>query len=269
MTRPLPIRIIAEALLLAGIFLAVWFGVYNIVPKDWSYKPRLSIEDEKKLGDMLINNYLQGEQRITDPDALDMIYNMGNRLQQQIPGSQYNYTFYIVRSDVANAFTLPGGNIVIFSGLIEMADTPEELAGVLGHEMGHAEKRHVVDRLIKEFGITAIGAILLGDKGGMIGGLLQKAISTSFDRDQEREADDFALKTLVSCGINPKYFADFFDKLDKDSSGLDDGLEMISTHPDNGERIAKARNYRLPAGFTEKPFTEDEVDLKKLKALVR
>ncbi|UPT66992.1 MAG: M48 family metallopeptidase [Sphingobacteriales bacterium JAD_PAG50586_3] len=269
MIRPQPIRIIAEALLLAGIFLGVWFGVYSLVPKDWSYKPRLSFEDEKKLGDILIDSYLQGEQRVTDPEALDMIYAMGNRLQEQIPNSQYNYTFYIVKSPVANAFTLPGGNIVIFSGLIELADTPEELAGVLGHEMGHAENRHVVDRLIKEFGITAIGAIVLGDKGGMIGGLLQKAISTSFDRDQEREADDFALKTLVSSGINPKYFGDFFSKLDKESSVLENGLEMISTHPDNGERIAKARNYKLPAGFTEKPFTADEVDLKKLKELVQ
>lgn len=269
MNRPQPIRIVAEALLLAGIFLAVWFGVYSIVPKDWSYKPRLSLEDEKKLGDMLVDNYLQGEQRVTNPEALDMVYAIGNRLQEKIPGSQYNYTFYIVKSPLANAFTLPGGNIVIFSGLIEMADTPEELAGVLGHEMGHAENRHVVDRLIKEFGITAIGAILLGDKGGMIGGLLQKAISTSFDRDQEHEADDFAIKTLVSCGIKPSYFADFFDKLDKESSGLEDGLEMISTHPDNGERIAKARNYKVPASFKEVPFSADEVDLKRLKELVQ
>jgi predicted Zn-dependent protease len=269
MTRPQPSKILGEALILVGIFAAVWFGVTSQIPKDWSYKPSLPLDDEKKLGDMLVDSYLQDEETVNDADAKKMIYDIGDRLQSNIPNSKYKYTFYIVKSDMVNAFTLPGGNIVIFTGLIDLADSPEEIAGVMAHEMGHAENRHVVDRLIKEFGIAAIGAIILGDRGGMLGGLLKQAISTSFDRDQEREADDFALTTLTASGINPRYLADFFSKMDKKSSTLTDGLELISTHPDNAERVENARNYKLPASFKEKPFTTDEVDLKRLKELIR
>lgn len=268
MNRPNPFKIVTDAAVLLGVFFAVWFVVYSLVPTDWGYKPRIPIADEERLGKLLIDNYLEGEEVVENDEANTILAGITERLISTVPNTEYNYKFYIVRSTEANAFTLPGGNIVIFTGLIDLADTPEELAGVLSHEMGHAEKRHVIDRLVKEFGIAVIGSIVLGDNTGMLGGILKQAISTSFDRDQEREADDFALNTMVNAGIRPSFIADFFSKIEQKMGGMDKNMELISTHPDNAERIQKARTYKVPPGFKEKPFDAETVNFKRLKELI-
>lgn len=268
MKLPNPNNIIRDAAVLMLLFVGIWFGVAELVPKEWGYKPQLPVDDEVKIGKLLLESYLVDVETVEDTLAKEMIDNIAERLQEKITNSKYTYNFVIVKNDQPNAFTLPGGNIVIFTGLINEADSPEEIAGVIAHEMGHAENRHVIDRLIKQFGLTVIAALVLGDNGTILGQVLQHALSTSFDREQEREADDFALRTMVKAKISPTYLADFFEKIDKYSQGLDKTLEFMSTHPDNEERIEKARKYPVPTNFKNKPFAEEEVDLEALKMAI-
>lgn len=255
MNRPNPLSVAFQGLILIASFIAVWQALAQIYPQSWNYKPEISIEDEERLGKILVNAYVNDQDIVRNAETERIINDIGRRLQAQIPGSKYHYKFYVVQSPEVNAFTLPGGNIVIFTGLIDKADNTEQIAGVIAHEMGHAENRHVVNKIVKELGLTAIIAIAAGDNGGQIAGILKQIISTSFDRDQEREADDFALKTMVAAKLSPTNLADFFGKME---NPLGKTLEIMATHPDNEERIDKARKYPVPADFKQEPFAEDD-----------
>ncbi len=156
-------------------------------------------------------------------------------------------------SDMINAFTVPGGNILISTGLIGFCDSPEELAAVIAHEMGHVEERHVVSRLLKELGIEILTS---GDQYviGEVSGLLT---STSFDRKQEEEADLFAANLLESSSIEPRTLATFFRKLEEEMDNeLMQHFEIISTHPNFRSRIREALSFK-PA----KDFEAEAIDL--------
>src|SRR5690606_24136018 len=114
------------------------------------------------------------------------------------------------RNESVNAFALPGGNIVILSGLLEFSENPEEVAAVLAHEMAHVEKRHVVDRLLKEFGMQVVFGVLTGGDLVVLSEISRTVTSTFFDRRQEEEADEFALELLHRCNISPRALGTLF-----------------------------------------------------------
>src|SRR5690606_18521629 len=131
----------------------------------------------------------------------------------QLPDSEYKYKIKILDEDIPNAFATLDGRIYFFRGMLEMAEKPEEIAAVLAHEMGHVEKKHVLNKLISEFGLTILTTVATG--GDMV--LAREVILTltreAYSRSQENEADDFALELLFDSGINPKDLGTMFRKL--------------------------------------------------------
>lgn len=172
--------------------------------------------------------------------------------------------------DIVNAFALPGGRIVITKKLIDAVKAPEEVAGVLAHEIGHVYHRHSEAQLIRALGIELLLRMAAGggDTLSSFAGLL--AI-LRYSRDAEREADDYAQKAMINAAIDPAALKSFFEALKKllgdrvSTGGLFGTMtDMMSTHPVTDERIEAIKP--LPAGTVTRPALSDTdwASLKKI-----
>jgi predicted Zn-dependent protease len=242
-------------LVIAGVlFVGGYFMVREINKSDFELSYQVSIEQEEELGnalkDMMIDQYTIVEDNLAD-SAIQVIK---TRLISAIDSTPYRYEIKIIRNEQINAFTMPGGNIYIFSGLIKAADSPEEVAAVLAHEIGHAEKRHVVTRLINDMSVTAILSILSGGDPSMIAEILKSVAGNKFNREQEMEADKFGLQLLEDSQIPPKALARFFERLNDKELDYNEDLEILMTHPHNNKRIEQARKYKTRNNFKAESF---------------
>jgi predicted Zn-dependent protease len=220
----------------------------------------VSIEDEEKLGKLIVDYGILKDPTITiiqDKKIDSTMRIISHLLVSNIGKTDFEYTFRIIKSDQINAFTLPGGNIFIYSGLMEFCDSPEQLCAVLAHEIGHAEKRHVINKLAKELGISLLFSVLGGKDNIMISEIGRTATSTVFDRAQEKEADDFSFQLMEHAGINPKALAVFFRKLSDEYGTGNEHLEILRTHPNNNSRIKASLEYKVNPGFVEKKIDLD------------
>lgn len=252
-------RIIRDLVILLGVFSLIWliFSLFTY-PEEPSL---LSVEKEQKLGegylDLILHNPMFGE--FENPRVDSAVNLIGERLFLGLEDSEYIYNFQVFESEMINAFTVPGGNILISTGLISFCDTPEELASVMAHEMGHVEKRHVISRLVKELGLDILSSgdpYVLGEVTGLL-------TSSTFDRRQEEAADLFAAQLLEKAAIEPRTLATFFRKLeDETDNDLMEHFEIISTHPNFPSRIREALSYK-PAEDFEAEELELDWDLIK------
>lgn len=192
---------------------------------------RVPAAEEKKLGEMVIAQTAASMKLTQQGEAARVVREIGGRLTQ---GSRYSYQWYVADDPSINAFAIPGGFVVVHSGLIKAADTPEELAGVLAHEVQHVEQRHSLKGMIHGIGLSALMSMALGDmSGSALAGMAQQLGGLKFGREQESQADVEGLKALKQAGINPQGMISFFDKLAKQDGG---SIELLSTHPASANR---------------------------------
>ena len=241
----------------AGLFAGGYFIVKELRKSDLDLSYEVSYEQEESLGNLFKDMIWDQFPTVKDNAADSAFQQIKDRLINALDTTNYRYQFTIIKSDQINAFTIPGGNIYMFSELIKVAETPEEVAAVLAHEMGHAEQRHVVTKLIKELSITAIVTVLSGGDPSILTQVLKDIIGNSFDRTQEEEADKFALKLLEDANISPKSLGRFFERLNEKNLDYDEDLEILMTHPHNDKRIEQVRKYKTKNGFKPVPFDFD------------
>ena len=169
----------------------------------------------------------------------------------------------VAKIDMVNAVALPGGNVILFDGLVKQARSPDEVAGVLAHEIGHVREKHVMQALLRQMGL----AVVLGGIDGNSGALVNNMLSMSYSRESEAKADAHSMKALGGANISPIGTASFFDRLSKmdgsaSSSTSDNGIAgYMSSHPLSRSRkdafeesIVKGKNYKpvlTPAEWTE------------------
>ena len=244
------------------LFTAGYFAVKEIGKSDLDLSYEVSIEQEEELGNLFKDMILDQFPTIKDNAADSALQLIKDRLLSALDTSAYRYAFTIIKDDQINGFTIPGGNIYVFSGLLKMAETPEEVAAVLAHEIGHAEKRHVVTKLIKELTATAIVSILSGGDPSILAQILKDIAGNSFDRKQEEESDKFALELLEKAGISPKSLARFFERLNEKNLDYNEELEILMTHPHNDKRIDQVRRYKTKNNFKPVLFV---IDWKKVQ----
>lgn len=164
----------------------------------------------------------------------------------------FSYRVHVFDEPSANAFALPGGNLVVHTGLIRAARSAEQVAGVLAHEIAHVERRHGMRRIARSLGVVAAFELFIGDVSGFAGvavDLLREGAINSYSREQEQQADFDAVKTLKRARINPGALAEFLDLLRRQEPGLPSALEWLGTHPDLGQRVA---DIRTAAGDTQR-----------------
>ncbi len=162
--------------------------------------------------------------------------------------------------DLVNAFAASGGRIVLTRGLIEAADSAEEVAGVVAHEVGHVAYYHSEQQMIRLSGMQVLISIATGTNGGdLVSNVAGIATILTYSRAAEREADLYARNTLTTAKIDPLAFRSFFEKLMKlegkkvgekksEGSTLESLGNVFSTHPDTEKRIEEI--LPLPAGIT-------------------
>lgn len=193
------------------------------------------------------------------PDAAVNAYveRIGQRLARVSDLPDLNYTFTVLDDNIVNAFALPGGYIYISRGLLGLANTEAELAGVLGHEIGHVTARHSAQRYSRQVAaglgtaiIGTLGAVFLGTSA--IGDAVGQGAAIhvqSFSREQEFEADTLGIRYLARAGYTTDSMADFlasleaFNALEAKVSGLPDPASrynIMSTHPRTGSRVVAA-----------------------------
>ena len=147
---------------------------------------------------------------------------------------------------LVNAFAAPGGQIVLTRGLVQTAGSPDEVAGVLAHELGHALELHPETGIVRAMGLAAAAQLIFAGSAGTVSNLGMVLTQLRYTRIAEREADSHAVRMLKGAGISSKGFADFFERLEgkrpaPDTGKSIPGLDLIRSHPATAERIAMVR----------------------------
>jgi len=203
---------------------------------DWAVK-RISTEHEARLGDLVLAQTRLQTKIIDRGPVVDAISAIGNRLTA---GSVHRYRWFVADRPEINAFAAPGGVVVVNSGLIRAAGSSEELAGVLAHEIAHAELRHTLRGMMKSLGLRTLAALVIGDiSGSVFADAATRLTELRFSRDAEREADAEGLRRLVSARIDPTGMISFYEKLTAEQRLSPPPI--LSTHPASGERLKSLR----------------------------
>ena len=204
-----------------------------------------------------------GHALIEDEEAGRELAALTGPLLRGIGETRYEYRFSIVDDPSVNAFALPGGQVFIHSGLILRADRPEEVAGVLAHEIAHVQERHSLRSLIERLGLAVLAQLVIGDASGIQAVLVSAApelIGLKFSRDFEREADETGFRYLVQSGMDPTGMASMFRKLKEDEesglsslAGVGDALSLLSTHPAADERFERLDELAAGRAGSQEP----------------
>jgi Zn-dependent protease with chaperone function len=151
----------------------------------------------------------------------------------------------VLKSETVNAITLPGGRIYVFEGLLDAAKSPDELAAVIAHELGHVDNRDGLRKLLQSGGSSFLLGLLFGDVtgGAAIVFAAQTLIDSRYSRDAERAADAFSATTMLSLGRSPKPLGIFLNRID---SGGSSSLAFISSHPVTAERLKAMEDQDRP-----------------------
>ena len=176
-----------------------------------------------------------------------------DRLVNATDAKGYSFDLLPLDSSIVNAFALPGGYMVVTTGLIEKCRTPDELAGVLAHEITHVTERHGTSRMLQAqaWGVLARLAGSSESASGKLGEVVVMAVSSGFDRDQEREADLTGARRLRAAGINPQGMADFFGLMAEERKDTHKMFSYLASHPDLRERQA----YMLKSAGESQEFS--------------
>jgi hypothetical protein len=177
------------------------------------------------------------------------------------------YHFFVVNDKNINAFALPGGYIYVNRGLLERAEDESEVAGVLGHEIGHVIGRHSTNQMSKQLLLTgillgaAVGVSAKSDKWGEVVGALGGVgvffTTMKFSRDHERQADWLGLESMAKAGYDPQGMIDFFQIMDAESKGKGSGLAFMNTHPLPAERVKNmTREIQTLTDVSETPIRQ-------------
>lgn len=176
----------------------------------------------------------------------DKILDAGNVFYKD----DFAWEMHIIKDDnTVNAFCTPGGYIYIYTGLLKYLASEDELAGVMGHEMAHADRRHTTDQLTKSYGIEFLLSILFSGSAYDYASIAASLVFLEFSREDESEADEYSVIYLCPTDYNAAGSAGFFEKLIAD--GASGGVPVfLSTHPDPGNRVTDINAAKVEQGCT-------------------
>jgi len=147
---------------------------------------------------------------------------------------EFPWRIRIIKDDnTLNAFCTPGGYIYVYTGLIKYLDNEMQLAGVMGHEIAHADRRHSANQILKQYGVEALIQIFTSENTQQIAQIGAQLLALKFSRTDETEADDYSVRYLLGTEYNPQGAKYFFQKI----SGSTTIPEFLSTHPNPDNRV--------------------------------
>jgi beta-barrel assembly-enhancing protease len=216
---------------------------------------------------------LQGHQEIKD-----YVSGLGKYILDVSPKIEYKkvfpYNFQVVNDTIINAFCTPGGYIYVYTGLMKFIDNEATLAGIVGHEIAHAERRHMTQRLTSYYGVSFILSLVLGNNPNSVAEIVANLFTglgfLANSRADEQEADDYSIKYLATSRYYPGAITFFFDKISEEqrrSGNNPGGLDrLLSTHPLPQDRIdnvkEQLKKLKVRPDPTKGLYTEEYQQIK-------
>lgn len=230
--------------------------VAHVLPDNW----------RDRVGEQVVNSLVNKAKRCNTPAGDSAKAAMIGVIAQGNPDMP-PISMEIYDMELVNAFAAPGGKIIFTRGILQKAEKPEEIAGVLAHEIGHVAHRHPETQMVRLAGLQVLISVMSGSNGGdFTSNVAALAALLRYSRDAEREADAYARDTMDKANIDPMGLRSFFEKILKsdggaapaagDTSTLDRIGNVFSTHPGTEERIKDIQP--LPAGRTADPVLTPE-----------
>ena len=207
-------------------------GGLNLISADqeWSTREEMHAQVQREM--RLVN----------DRSALDYLNTVGRRIAAQTPLGNRRWDFFIVNDSAVNAFNLPGGLVYVNSGLVAEADSLDELAGALAHEIGHGAARHGTQLMTRAYGYNLLASLALGRNPSqaqqIVAQLLGTGVLTSYSRSAERDADRLGVNYAYRAGYDPR--------------GLETFLQEL-------EGLRRSRPSKVQQFFSDHPLTEERV----------
>ena len=215
-------------------------------------KNKYKVQDDIKLGNQAAAEVEKRFPIINDRDADAYLDRIGSRLVAAIPSQfrqpAFDYRFKWVNASDLNAFALPGGPMYVNRGMIQAARNEGELAGVMAHEITHVALRHATAQATQQgsakntlgtIGLILGGAILGGQTGAQLGGLVAQGWMTKYSREYETQADTLGARIMADAGYDPRDLANVFQTIANQDRGGGGAPEWLSSHPDPGNRYEK------------------------------
>lgn len=229
----------------------------------------LPVSLDRELGKAAYQAMPKEGSEITDPLVTKPIQAIVDRLADHAKVEGMDFQLHVIDSATVNAYCLPGGTMVVYTGLITAAESPGQLAAVISHEMAHATLRHGLSRISQTLGLTAAVSLLIGDTAGIMAAaeeFFTAASINSYSRQQETEADLEGVRMLHAAAIDPSGMPSLFELLKDEHGELPEALVWVSTHPDHASRIEETQSMidSLPA----KSYNPIDLDWEALKSRV-
>jgi predicted Zn-dependent protease len=208
----------------------------------------LAVPEEEEIGRDASRELRRKLDFVRDEWVVDYVEDIGRRIVAAAPPQPYEYHFYVVEDESLNAFALPAGYIYIHTAIIMEAANVSELAGVIGHEVGHVALRHVARNYNRQRNtgivyqlLSVVASIFVGGYaaagGQMLGELAAVAYVNQFTREAEEEADAFAVELLPKAGYDPNGLVTFFHTMTAQSGGGQGVPTFLASHPATDDRI--------------------------------
>ncbi len=231
--RNLGTQILLSALVIGGIYALLyqfdWMKIFNV--------EETASKTEQRLGDLYYELFEMEYGEVEDEKIYNVVDSILTRICEPNQINRDRIKLHVFNSDEVNAFALPDDHLVVFSGLILESENPEQVAGVISHEVAHIELNHVMKKLVQEVGMSVLVGSTTGNNGyGATQEIAHILSSSAFSRELEEEADRKAVEYLVKAKINPGELADFFFIIANEEVEGMEFFSWISTHPVSEER---------------------------------
>ena len=220
----------------AGVVLYLW----AIPAAAGLVSARVPVSWEERLGNAAVEQLLSSHRRCVDPEREAAIAAIVKRLLEPVSRVPYTFRVTIVDDSTVNAYAVPGGQIVLLRGLVAQSRTPEELAGVLAHEIQHVLRRHATRLLLQHASTGLLLVAVSGDLTGVMAYGIESARvlgTLSYSRHLESEADLDGLRMLLAAEVDPRGMIAFFETLRSGESGLPSAARYLASHPLAADRV--------------------------------
>lgn len=233
-----------------------------------------SIEEDKRLG-LQVSQQIESDSKqfpILREQGNEEVYRYIRKITSNILNSgkvknKDNFVWQVKIIDdpeTLNAFATPGGYIYVYTGLIKFLDSEDQLAGVMGHEIAHADQRHSTRQMTKTYGVSTLLSMLSGSSDpGMIEQIVGGLVNLKFSRNHETESDKYSVIYLCGTNYNAAGAAGFFKKMEG-SSGTP---QFMSTHPNPGNRVKNIEGHAASQGCSTTEGNRSGYE--KIKSLLR
>ena len=229
--------VILALVVLPPLIFAIW--VYAIPAMTDAVADRIPTDWEEKMGKDYFKTLFRDSIKEPDPQVRKALDTISKRLLTAVPDQPYHFKIHVHPSKMVNAMALPGGTIVVFQGLINATETPEELAGVLAHEFQHVLKRHSTRNIVRSEAINLFGLIISGNSDSMTNVILQAGSVLEhlrYSRQLESQADAEGMKMMLATHVDPKGMIRVFEKLEEEQHRQLEKMKKNKKTADSGKK---------------------------------